>query len=143
MECPGPAPRCRGFTLTEVVLAIGIISFGIVAVIGLLSVSLEASRESSDDTRLAAMTTLVIDRLRSRPFADLPPAESITFDIDGNEVSPAPGSGDAYYDCDVVLIPAPGALSTHLKRVEVRFSWPDGVTPAPNERTVHATIAHR
>ena len=45
--------RPTGFTLVEVVLALGVISIGLVAVLGMLPVGLRASRGASDDTQMA------------------------------------------------------------------------------------------
>ena len=47
--------RRFAFSLIEVVLALGIVSFALVAILGLLSVGLDSSRESIDDTAVTLL----------------------------------------------------------------------------------------
>lgn len=69
---PTPWRRSSGFTLIEVVLALAVISFAVVALLGLLSVSAGSSRSASEDTVIASMSRQVIAEMRSKPFSSLP-----------------------------------------------------------------------
>lgn len=53
------------FSLVEVALAMGIVAFALVAVFGLLSVGINASHDSDDDTKVALIMQDVATRLRA------------------------------------------------------------------------------
>ena len=69
----GSAPLAlrRAFSLVEVVIAIGIVSFGILAVISLLSMGVQNSLDSADDTNLALMAQTLNGTLRAQSFNNL------------------------------------------------------------------------
>ncbi|WP_075088814.1 hypothetical protein [Verrucomicrobium spinosum] len=60
-----------GFSLAEVVLAIGICSVALMSLIGVLGVSLSAERDSARDTALTAMSSQIVARLSKQPFDEL------------------------------------------------------------------------
>lgn len=57
-----------GFSLVEIVLALGIISFVLVAIFGLFPVGYGNALESRRETRAAYLAEQIIDDLRSSPF---------------------------------------------------------------------------
>ncbi len=57
--------RRRAFSLIEVVLALGIVSFALVAILGLMSVGLDSSRDSIDDTAVALLGQDAYNRVRT------------------------------------------------------------------------------
>jgi type II secretory pathway pseudopilin PulG len=59
-----PAASSGGFSLVEIVVAIGLISFCLVSLIGLLSVGLDTSRESVATTTNAMLFEKVVNQLR-------------------------------------------------------------------------------
>lgn len=63
-----PAPSSRGFSLVEVVLALGIISFVLVAIFGLFPVGYKNAQESRRETRAAYLAEQILNDLRSSPF---------------------------------------------------------------------------
>ena len=63
-----PSSNRRAFTLVEVALALGIVAFALVPIIGILGIAMTTNTESGSDTSIAAMTTLVLNDLRSAPF---------------------------------------------------------------------------
>lgn len=88
-----------GFSLVEITVAIGVIAFALVGLMGLLSASLNTGKASEDDTRYAAMSQQVLDMLRSSAFEEIPFVKSVTaletaklppvyFDNDGGWLSP-------------------------------------------------------
>ena len=135
--------RKNGFSLVEVVIALGVISFGVVALVGLLSISISTSKESGDDTTVAAMATAVIAKLRGLPFDDLRSKvveNPCRFDFDeaGNQL---PDPAGAVYQCAVE--PAGDAASTepeHLLKVRLIFTWASGAA-SPSSKVIHASIA--
>jgi uncharacterized protein (TIGR02598 family) len=57
----GTRSKSRGFSLVEVAVALGIVGFALVAILGVMPIGLSASRTASDLT----VTSLVIQRLTS------------------------------------------------------------------------------
>jgi uncharacterized protein (TIGR02598 family) len=58
-------PVVHGFSLVEVVMALGIISFVIVGILGLLSVGLSTAKKSTRATNLSAISSQVISSIRN------------------------------------------------------------------------------
>ena len=54
-----------GFTLIEAALSLAILSFAIVAIMGLFPVAMQASRESNRETRAALIARRIADELQS------------------------------------------------------------------------------
>jgi type II secretory pathway pseudopilin PulG len=57
-----------GFSLVEIVLALGVISFGLVAIIGLLPIGLASNRGTIQETRANHLAEAIFSTLRSQPF---------------------------------------------------------------------------
>lgn len=66
---PVGAREARGFSLIEVVLALGIISFALVALLGVTVVGNNAGREGRNDTDFGHVFEQISAQLRSKPFA--------------------------------------------------------------------------
>ncbi len=68
-----PSPRrCRrrsAFSLVEVTLALGIVTFGLVGVVGVLPTALASGRQSFDQNRAAAIANTLFTSFRSQPFS--------------------------------------------------------------------------
>ena len=65
-----PYPLARpddSFSLIEVVLALGIVSFAIIAILGLFSAGLKANKESYDQIQEANIASLLIATRRASP----------------------------------------------------------------------------
>jgi len=58
--------RNRGFSLIEIVIAMGIIAFALVAIVGMFPVAMKASRDSRDETHAAMISQLILGQLRSQ-----------------------------------------------------------------------------
>jgi uncharacterized protein (TIGR02598 family) len=75
MKTPHQQRRIRrsrgGFSLVEVTLSIGIISFAFVAIYGLLPVSLETARKAMERTHAAIISQQLITQVQQTPFHDL------------------------------------------------------------------------
>ena len=57
--------RCHAFSLVEVAIALGILGFVIVSVVGLLSAGLKSNQVSLEETRAALMLTMLETDLRN------------------------------------------------------------------------------
>jgi len=61
---------CRAFSLVEVVLALGICAFVLVALIGLFSAGLRASRESEEQVQAANLASQLLATRTASPRSD-------------------------------------------------------------------------
>lgn len=62
--------RHSGFSLVEIVLALGILSFAIVAILGLFPIAMRDAKDSKNETHAAMIAQLILGQLRSQPVAD-------------------------------------------------------------------------
>lgn len=62
------ARRGPGFSLVEVVIALGVISFALVAIIGLLPIGLASNRGTIQETRANHLAEEIFSTLRSQKF---------------------------------------------------------------------------
>ena len=146
----------RGFSLVEIVLAIGVIGSALVAVLGLLSVGLSSSRSSQDESLIAAMSRQVVGSLRQQQFANNPLFSNVQnteatiqtayFDGNGTRLFAANGINDivptdplmqnAIYQCTVMAqdvtaslnSPVPSATPHCFLDIKLVFIWPVGAT---------------
>jgi len=120
-----------------VTIAIGIFAFAIVAVIGLLAVSMNSDKTAASDTVLALMTEEATTRLRSQPFATLAATPGFAdtdlnpdfyYSLDGGLTTAT--ASDAYYSCRVARR---ATDSTNLAYVSLEFRWPLAAPSARQE----------
>lgn len=159
--------KSRGFSLVEVVLALGVAAFALMAVLGLLSVAINSGKEAADDTMLVSMSNNLLATWRGKPFAEiplesnpaanLPPGTTVTTDIyfdengvrlmdaAGNDLERAPAlAAGAIYKCKTKIqgdVPTATGAQVNLLRIELCFQWPAMAPIPPNQKTVHASIA--
>ena len=113
-----PVTRCpAAFSLVEVTLALGIMSFALVSLIGLLPVGLSTFHDSVDSSTGTQIAQRLLDEAQQTDFDQLiATAQKPTvryFDDQGNELLPAKKAA-AIYDTNLVVSPAttlPGAMS--------------------------------
>lgn len=136
------AAPVRGFSLVEIVLAMGIVSFSLIAILGLLSVGLNSGKSALDESLVAAMSRQAVGNLRLQYFANnnlftsLAAGTSETVFFNGSGVlvtSTATGFDSPIYQCTVTaanstdrLGPAPkGTVTTPcLLDLTLTFNWP-------------------
>lgn len=68
MKCRLPLFLATAFSLVEVTIAMGIIAFGLVAILGVLPVAFTTSRASITQTRATGIADTVFAGLRAQPF---------------------------------------------------------------------------
>lgn len=135
--------RRSAFTLTEVVIAIGIFAVAIIGILSLMATALDNARLSATDTVLAAMAQEITTELRSQAFsnvfATVGSGIAVTnyFLEDGTRTTNA---AEALYVC---LVNGTGNSSdgsysnTVLITGTLGFSWP---VPAPLANRTQVTI---
>jgi Tfp pilus assembly protein PilV len=55
----------RGFSLVEIAIALGIVSFALIAILGLIPVSMNSARDAVDQTRTSMIAQDVYNRMRA------------------------------------------------------------------------------
>jgi uncharacterized protein (TIGR02598 family) len=138
MKNPTLNPRftIRAFSLIEIVLAVGIVSFALVGILGLFPVALEAAADSRQETQATFIAQQVFSGLSSpAPFltdtssklgtkANLLTNQSTTLYFDDNGEQ-TPTSSGALYEARVAWTanaPSPG-----LTRVDLAIITPSGL----------------
>ncbi len=154
--CVDPA-----FSLVEVVIALGLVSFALLSLVGLLLTGLRTSRESGEDTSLAFCTETAQDLLRAAGFSNAlnkaayAPGEATPdfyFDslgglqTDTNGVPLTNANSESLYGCTVTRrapAPAPLQTTTNFQIYQLKFVWPLAA-PAANrqERIVPVSLAN-
>lgn len=118
MICKGTRRTDRAFSLIEVVLAIGIVSFCVLATVGLLSVASDVNRRAREEGNAARLAVNEFERLRSLGAPNFPVANySRNYDSDLNEVT----SSQSVYTLTVDLTAAPAGTADLILNAEVRY----------------------
>lgn len=66
MKCSMPSPRCAkrlGFSLAEVVIALGVIAIAVLAILALFPAALQTGHSAQDETRAAQIAQTIFPRL--------------------------------------------------------------------------------
>jgi uncharacterized protein (TIGR02598 family) len=132
----------KAFTLVEVVLGLGVISFCLTILMGLFATGLVNSKRSRDDTHLSALSWSVANELRATNAyymaSSLAPAPMTPYTNYYDAAGQPTNQTSAYYACKVELSPTPQAspLPSNLQVVQLIFTYPTGA-PAP-----HTNIAY-
>lgn len=97
----------KAFSLIEVVVAIGIVAFALVSIISLMSLGLQSSKDSTDDTNVALMTQTVISDLRTLGYSNVtsitgassssPPNTTLAFFFDASGAPSHDGAGNVIW----------------------------------------------
>ena len=129
----------RAFSLVELTLAIGLISFCLMALLGLFEVGMKGGRQAANDTVLAATASrLASEIIATRKFSF--PATRY-FDVDGESVA----QSAALYGCTISSATVPDSqlpgISTNLVRVSMVFAWPlSAPASAQTTHTFYVTL---
>jgi uncharacterized protein (TIGR02598 family) len=125
--------RAAAFSLLEVVLALGVAAFCLIAVLGLLPVGVQTNRNANSQTAVSNIIATVVSDLRTTPAAaTTSPEFAITFDAEKTLFFDASGqaslslSADSRYRLNVTWNAAP----TGLHYAVLKATWPAEVDPA-------------
>lgn len=137
MHTPRKVP---GFSLTEVVLALGITSFCLVALMGLFAVGIRTEKESADILQVSHLSQKLLAMRRNTPDSNLgakfpipalQPGSSIAktvVNLDQNGLI-APSPAEARYAL-TYRVDAPAVGSRKNFSVYLNFHWPAQASPA-------------
>ena len=86
---PGSAKERKGFSLVEVTMALGILSFAIVGLLGLMPVGLQTMRDAIDDSTTSLIARRFIGEYRQNSLDAIlaQPISQRSFDFEGQEVA--------------------------------------------------------
>lgn len=140
----------RGFSLTEVVLALAVFSLAIVSLLGLLSVAMSSQRDSVMETTAANVASAILNQRRSSPQGDLadsvipklseltgPNAEGaapVTEYLDGSGRKVTEGDAQAQFLCEFRGWGWDDPVTPRLARLHIRLLWPIGLAKRDPER---------
>ena len=132
--------RIAGFSLVELVLAIGIVSFAFVSILSLIPMGMTAFQQAIDTTVGSQIVRRLINEAQQTDYATLvaTPTSEHYFDDQGNEV---PNMAASIYTADVTVT-APTSLpntatpdSTNLATVVVKLANNPGHRATPFDGT--------
>jgi len=136
-----------GFSLTEVAMAVGLMSFALLTIMGSLPVGMSALKASRERTAAGQIANELAGTVLSTSFSDLNTlAGTNYYSWDGKKV--AAGSTDAYFEAvfnqpsDPVYSGQPTDANTALQLVKVQVrprSNPSGSAKGNVERVVFVT----
>ncbi len=130
-----------GFSLVEIVMALGLVSFCLVALLGLFSLGIKTSKQSAEETNLAAMSSEIITELRARTSSTtIALNQKYYFDNQGERTNAI----GAYYECHLIT-QTDTSFSANLIRGTLTFTWPAHLAAGkrPNTNTFYSTFPHR
>jgi uncharacterized protein (TIGR02598 family) len=123
--------RRSGFSLVEVSLAMGILAFVGLAVLGLLGVGMTSGRFAQTDTALTAATRFAVSSLQTKDPASVA-GTNFWFNADG---VPLDSADNAHFQC-LVGTNAPAPVAPRLIGLRLEFSHPVSVPPAARTTNV-------
>jgi len=103
--------------LVEVALAMGILAFALVALVGMMSVGLNAGRQANNDTQVATIARAALAEFMSSGYGALTDTVFF-FDHSGKRVA---SEADAYFRCEFAVGEPPGRGGLP---VTMTFKWP-------------------
>lgn len=135
LPLPHSKRRRRGFSLVETTIAVGIAATVLVALVGLIPVSLDTLRNAGNTTACARIVQSISSDYRMREWSDVleqqqqQGTEDYSFDAQGTRVKP--GDASAIFTVRVTVAdakPLPGTTLSNpaLKAVQIR------ITSSPN-----------
>jgi len=153
--------RDKAFSLVEVVLAIGVIAFAVVAILGMFPVGLQTSHSAQDETRAPQIATYIFSSFASQaqsrftsvvvPVASPSPAPTLDLSMSNSPVTTpvvfvyadndgklSNSSTTGTYSISIGTNNAPvGFDSNYANQVTIRVVSPplpnQGATPTPNQ----------
>jgi uncharacterized protein (TIGR02598 family) len=130
--------RAVGFSLVEVTLALGIATFCLIALFGLLPLGVQTNQSSISQTAAASVLLSVVADLRATPKTDLMSqqfaitfgtAKILYFDGEGRAVASTDASATPRCRVTTAFPPSPaGPFAPTF--VSLKVSWPALVDPA-------------
>ena len=119
-----PALRERGFGLVEIAIALGIVSFALLSLIGLMVVGLNASKAAREDTVVASLSRNVLANLKTLSYPQLATLSTTNYYYTYDGVATNSVAGSAYYECKAAIFPPSQAGLSKSVDVLINISRP-------------------
>lgn len=116
----------RAFSLVETVVAIGLVSFSILATIGLLSIGGDTAKKAKDESTAARLVENEFERLRSLSGSagfwppDTSTVPSYTAKYYSSEFTELPNATNAIYQLNITFVAAPTGTADFVANAELR-----------------------
>ncbi|MGD1020536.1 MAG: prepilin-type N-terminal cleavage/methylation domain-containing protein [Verrucomicrobiia bacterium] len=136
----------HGFSLIEVVIALAVISVGLIAIVGLIPQGIQSARDAGDNTLAATIVQDTLNAIRQQALTTWPPFStqlSYYYDATGTtQLNTTVSTADTYYE--VHLPPPQSSANGNLLTVTAIVWWPvkTGVTAPLNTNTYVTLIAN-
>lgn len=141
--------RKGGFSLVEVALAIAIIGFSLLAVVGLLPPLMKTERDSGFNSLLPRMVSVAMGELRSRTY---PASLSETVEYRFNESGTVAAEDEqTLYLCQVTFTQIPAPTSTSAAKGGIpdvgtdaclaTLKWTFNLEPGRAPQIIHVSLA--
>ena len=132
--------KAAAFSLAEVVIALGLVSFSVIATFGLIAVGLDSSRESVNDTIVGLIFRDAASRIEGKPLAATG-ANPYSYYYDRNGVAVnSIADPSAYYEVKVSLVnPSGGSGSLLAVLIEARWPLVSGALAANSKTSTTTT----
>jgi uncharacterized protein (TIGR02598 family) len=129
----------KAFSLVEVVLAIGIVGFSMLATIGLLSVGHDTNKRARDEGFAAQIVANEFERIRSLSAGAFPSGGAQPSRYFDSEMKKVNSSVGATYELRVDFVTAPSGTADWLVNAEVR-NPPQAANPTISRFTILVRI---
>jgi uncharacterized protein (TIGR02598 family) len=123
-----------GFSLIEVTLALGVAAFCLIAVFGLIPVSMQTNRNATSQTAATSIIAGVVADLRATPTANSTSAQfgitfgtNVTLYFDGAGQASTSPTANSRYQLNVTWNNSP---PTGLQYADLKVTWPATATVA-------------
>ncbi len=123
MTAPKRIIPASAFSLVEVVVAIGIVSFAVLSTFGLLSVATDTNRRARDEQSAAQLAENEFQRIRSLSSANFPATTYVTryYDTSLNDLGTTLTSAAIYQLQIAIVTPAAPAPADRILNAEVHY----------------------
>jgi uncharacterized protein (TIGR02598 family) len=130
------------FSMVETVAAIGLVSFSVLATIGLLSIGSDTAKRAKDESTAARLVENEFERLRSLSAAagfwpsDTSSAPTYSSKYYDTNLSELPNTTNAIYQLNITFAAAPSGTADFVANAEVRYP---ASAPAANQSVYRFT----
>jgi uncharacterized protein (TIGR02598 family) len=134
--------KVRAFSLVETVAAIGLVSFSVLATIGLLSIGSDTAKRARDESTAARLVENEFERLRSLSqsagFWPAGPTTTPTYSSKyyGGDLAELPNSTNAIYQLNITFAAAPRGTADFVANADLRYP---ANAPAANQSVYRFT----
>lgn len=116
--------RLGSFTLVEVVIAIGVIAFVLVSILGLMTYASQLVQQADTYTRLSSVTGQVLAQFESQPYTVSTNCATTNAVYYFTHEGLPTNSASAYYQCNVANANVAPWTLTNVMQIQMSIRWP-------------------